>query len=31
MVPASTASTFTGVLPVSAVILSYVLLGEQFL
>jgi drug/metabolite transporter (DMT)-like permease len=31
MVPASTAATFTGVLPVSAVILSYVLLGEQFL
>jgi drug/metabolite transporter (DMT)-like permease len=31
MVPASTAATFTGVLPVSAVVLSYALLGEQFL
>jgi drug/metabolite transporter (DMT)-like permease len=31
MVPASTAATFTGVLPVSAVALSYALLGEQFL
>jgi drug/metabolite transporter (DMT)-like permease len=31
MVPASTAATFTGVLPVSAVILSYALLDEQFL
>jgi drug/metabolite transporter (DMT)-like permease len=30
MVPASTAGTFTGVLPVSAVLLSYVLLGERF-
>jgi drug/metabolite transporter (DMT)-like permease len=31
MVPASTAATFTGVLPVSAVLLSYATLGEQFL
>jgi drug/metabolite transporter (DMT)-like permease len=31
MVPASTAATFTGVLPVSAVVLSYALLGEPFL
>jgi drug/metabolite transporter (DMT)-like permease len=31
MVPASTAATFTGVLPVSAVVLSYTLLGERFL
>jgi drug/metabolite transporter (DMT)-like permease len=29
-VPASTAGVFTGVLPVSAVALSYVVLGEQF-
>jgi drug/metabolite transporter (DMT)-like permease len=30
-VPAGTAAVFTGVLPVSAVTLSYVLLGERFL
>ena len=30
-VPASTAGVFTGVLPVSAVLLSYVVLGEPFL
>jgi drug/metabolite transporter (DMT)-like permease len=29
-VPASTAAVFTGVLPVSAILLSYVLLGEPF-
>ncbi|SDD90063.1 DMT family transporter [Natrinema hispanicum] len=31
MVPASTAGVFTGMLPVSAVLLSYLLLGEPFL
>jgi hypothetical protein len=29
-VPASTAGVFTGVLPVSAVLLSYAILGESF-
>jgi drug/metabolite transporter (DMT)-like permease len=29
-VPARTAGAFTGVLPVSAVVLSYLLLGERF-
>ena len=30
-VPASTAAVFTGVLPISAVALSYAVLGEPFL